>query len=553
MFEKYTHSRNKYRIYLPLKSVVNNKIVIPTKVNDSVRSSGYEIDDYMAGIAIDSNNPKKKVKIGKLLDSETKKIYDNDPQRSSVKNQKIWVVISRHPYDIAGMSFDRGWTSCMDLDDGENRIFVDQDIKLGTIVAYLIKDLDKNINNPIARISIKPYSCDVDKAKIGLFMGRMYGQGPVSFYKTVQDFCESYNKDLPKGVYTMLDGLYSDGLRHNGIGEGPNTLYHKVSQPYADEDLLWRAIKSDNVQTQKAALENDGASLEMLKFAYKSDDFTVRTQAVRNLNADDSLLLEALQDSEVSVRKSAAKNKSASVKVLNFAMSDKDENVRLGAVANMNADDSVLLKGIMDSDEDVRKCAVEKPNAGESVLLAALNSKFLSIRISAIQHNNAQEPVLLEALKSTNVGLRRGAANAINATEVVLLKALEDEDDLVRSTAAFNANANDKVLEKALKDLEYTVRTKAAQNYNASEHILLLSLDDDNEIVRNMAAGNKNITEAVIDKALDDTSDKVKHTLMDSGSYAFTKENLIKAKGDYDKYVVTKAKRIAKELLNIRI
>lgn len=70
------------------------------------------------------------------------------------------VVISRHPYDIAGMSTDRNWSSCVDLRGGSNRHYIISSIMSAHLVAYLIKKADKNINRPLARMLLKPYVLD---------------------------------------------------------------------------------------------------------------------------------------------------------------------------------------------------------------------------------------------------------------------------------------------------------------------------------------------------------------------------------------------------------
>jgi hypothetical protein len=76
---------------------------------------------------------------------------------AKTENEPLMVVISRHPYDIAGMSTGRDWSSCMNLDIGKNSKYVPIDIKNGTIIAYLVYASDKNIEHPIGRVLIKPY------------------------------------------------------------------------------------------------------------------------------------------------------------------------------------------------------------------------------------------------------------------------------------------------------------------------------------------------------------------------------------------------------------
>jgi hypothetical protein len=107
---------NKYRIYIPLGEKA--KDVKPnSEVESFVKSQGYEIEDYLTGIA-SKDNGKRKVRIGKLLskEPELKKLFDNDSSRNSSQSEYI-VVISRHPYDIAGMTSGRTWEeeSCMNF------------------------------------------------------------------------------------------------------------------------------------------------------------------------------------------------------------------------------------------------------------------------------------------------------------------------------------------------------------------------------------------------------------------------------------------------------
>lgn len=86
------------------------------------------------------------------------KNFSEDKIRN-IKNANDYVVCySRHPYDIIGMSTNRGWHSCMRHSGSDIITNIKSDIRYGTIIAYLIRKNDKNINNPVARINIKPYT-----------------------------------------------------------------------------------------------------------------------------------------------------------------------------------------------------------------------------------------------------------------------------------------------------------------------------------------------------------------------------------------------------------
>lgn len=192
--------------------------------------------EYKEGIIyhFDDVHKKQGRKIGKILNSLIPKdesaerllnAFKTDPIRST-KNKKFKVVISRHPYDIAGMSTDRNWTSCMNLGTkgvhyspktrGINSRYVDGDISEGSIVAYLVPGDDKNakgkmeIRRPVARILMKPHENKNNISDIAFSMGPTYGITNDKFTKFVRNWLSTeVNKDA-QGDYMLRDGLYSD-------------------------------------------------------------------------------------------------------------------------------------------------------------------------------------------------------------------------------------------------------------------------------------------------------------------------------------------------------
>lgn len=218
--QPYEHDKNYFRLYIPVeyeqdKDQVEKPLVVPPEVEKQVKDKGYEIVDYKNGLAAKKDDKKRQIRIGKLLaDNETaKKAYEQDPQRALVKaaKEKFLVCISRHPYDVAGSSTDRGWTSCMNLIGGINRHYVAADVQKGTIVAYLIKESDKNIKNPISRILIKPFISKASKKDILLVPEqRTYGTNSPAFTKAVEHFCKKVNAGRAAGLYCVKSGLYKD-------------------------------------------------------------------------------------------------------------------------------------------------------------------------------------------------------------------------------------------------------------------------------------------------------------------------------------------------------
>lgn len=188
------------------------------EIDKVLSKDGYYIDDYIKGLAITADY-KRKVSIGKLLNKypELKQFYDLDPVRQgNIAQERQMVVISRHPYDIASMSTDRGWTSCMNLHTGSNRKYIPIEIQAGTIIAYLIDKKDKNINNASARVLIKPFVSDDtsetndDSIVLGI-QDKVYGTANDSFINTVNKWVDDVNLSRKMdGVFTLIPGVYDD-------------------------------------------------------------------------------------------------------------------------------------------------------------------------------------------------------------------------------------------------------------------------------------------------------------------------------------------------------
>ncbi len=218
IFSKYPDTdRNAYRIYLPLPAPTSEpKSKVAPEVEKHLASKGYTIKDYTGGLATDG---RREMRIGKLLSDtpDVAKQFTNDPARAASKQSQL-VVISRHPYDIAGMSTDRGWTSCMNL-DGMHADYVPVDIRKGTIVAYLINADDRDIKNPIARIAIKPFvnTANPDEVVFGA-ENKVYGTASPAFKSAVIKWVNQVNKaGALEGVFVLKPGLYSDSANRPKI------------------------------------------------------------------------------------------------------------------------------------------------------------------------------------------------------------------------------------------------------------------------------------------------------------------------------------------------
>ena len=236
---KYEGDKNRYRIYIPIdeKFHPDKMIIDHDKIEDeasqmnlkystaysvilALKDLGYKIIDYKKGLAGNIENPKRQMRIGKLLQKGKKDVmkkdYDSDSLRSASKNE-YEIVISRHPYDLAGMSTNRGWTSCMNIDDGEYKRYVGRDIKSGTIIAYAIKKGDRNIKDPVGRVLIKPFTNKENPKETFLGVeGTVYGTAPDGFKYTITEWANEINNqklDIRDFVEIKLHSrIYNDSV-----------------------------------------------------------------------------------------------------------------------------------------------------------------------------------------------------------------------------------------------------------------------------------------------------------------------------------------------------
>lgn len=167
VFKKFkTHDKNYNRIYFPLK-IEKQDTKLPQEIKDYLSWNNYSYDERNNTVKIKSYNDKgiyyKNIKLGKFLKMinqyELLDIYKKSKDNILKNKDDLMVVISRHPYDLIGISTGRGWTTCLNLDDniyGKNHLYnLKNFLTRGYMVAYLIKQNDKNIENPISRILIE--------------------------------------------------------------------------------------------------------------------------------------------------------------------------------------------------------------------------------------------------------------------------------------------------------------------------------------------------------------------------------------------------------------
>lgn len=234
VFERQTRKdKRANRIYLPFEEAKRKEVIIPSALMDYLASAiplrPYTTDSdlYIKGLAKETNNATRTIGIGKMLATsmarskdpqqqdqlnKLKLAFDKDPQRAATRKSDLLIAISRHPYDVAGMSTDRGWSSCMNLVDGENRRYVLRDVKQGSIIAYLIRSDDLNITRPMSRMLIKPYAEKGNPRNLVMMGDVVYGTSPHGFKPQVDEWIDqNYNRGK-SGLFCLKAGLYRDNI-----------------------------------------------------------------------------------------------------------------------------------------------------------------------------------------------------------------------------------------------------------------------------------------------------------------------------------------------------
>jgi hypothetical protein len=228
------------KVFDNLKNLPNAKIIdkrgdriafpyketsLEDQINSLLSKHNYKVSNFdnNEAIAISKDNEEKEIKITKALgnllkkDAEAEKLLDLYSTRGSKnidssKTTNLIIVFSKHPYDIAGMSYDRTWDSCMHLSDGGSNSYVKHDIENGTIIAYLCKENDITIKNPIGRILIKPYVNDLGETVLYPEF-KTYGdiENPGQFIEVIDNYL--INSQSIKTKYKLLHCIYPDSPR----------------------------------------------------------------------------------------------------------------------------------------------------------------------------------------------------------------------------------------------------------------------------------------------------------------------------------------------------
>jgi len=468
------------------------------------RHLGHEIhpDDYKAGVTDDKYG--RKTKIGGMLtkskaDPKLINGFANDNTRQGKKQTGLSVRITRSPEGVAGQtSHNQSWEnqSCKNFNTGINRHYLKDEVKHGTVVAYL----HNHKGEEIARATLQPHIND--EGHTAYAVDSHYGIDHAGFKQHAEDLAKRLSGEHKGGslVYTKHPKVYSDNEKE--------TILH----PNATSGNIHDALDNEQEEVRKAAASHPNANKIHINRALNDDDYEVRQAAASNKNATSEHLDKALNDKSGIVRIAAASNKNATKEHLDKASDDqKHAAVRETAASHPNATSEHLNKALNDEDAHVRKAAASHPNATKEHLDKALNDEYEGVRKAAASHPNATSEHLDKALNDKSDRVRHEAALNKNATSKHLDKALNDETEYVRMAAASHQNASKENLDKAITDGDKNVRVIAVNNKNATPEHKAKSAQYEEDVKKRIAvASHPNASEKELDDGLKDKDIEVR-------------------------------------------
>lgn len=214
-----------------------------------LQGSGFTITDYKNGFCTDAIG-KQQFRIGKLLRQLGEETLLDAFMNDAARHDGLLMVVSRNAKDITFMSTNRGWGSCMSA-LGLSFEYTAEDVRQGSLVAYLISPNDPEINNPLARIALRPFdnltrrqtayrAFNEGDTMSGLFnllaeklerkkthvprtillAEKPYGFQNDIFEKTVDAFLQTHINNGAAGTFKIRQGVYMDGKRELTLRAG---------------------------------------------------------------------------------------------------------------------------------------------------------------------------------------------------------------------------------------------------------------------------------------------------------------------------------------------
>ena len=459
IFQQWPGEKNRTATRLYIDLPATQTVTPPNpQVSNKLQQLGYEVVDYTRGLARKKDGNQNPTKIGKILSAAVQKgddeantalqQFQNDPKRGATRAE-YQGVISRHPYDIAGMSTDRGWTSCQDLVGGSRCQYVPRDIKAGTLVAYMIKKDDVDIKAPVGRILLKPYINDKNQTAYAPHT-ETYGTVTKEFEKAVSQFAVWINKQTGvTGLFKINPKVY---FNHGKFDD--NDSYINVVAPDASRPELIKILKKNSnhikhildagirpdEDLQRLAVSNNGDAIKYIVDAGIEPSKAVQLAAVRDLSSIIEHIVNAGIQPDKEVQIAAVNRNPSNIRYLVKAGIQPDEEVQIAAVSG--SDNGINIRYIIDAGI----------TPSEDVQIAAVRGGLLSPAIYFITNAGIElsERVQLAAMKENAwMNIRYIIKAGVRPSERVQLAAVDNDGDAIENIIDAGIEPSKAVVEKA--------------------------------------------------------------------------------------------------------
>ena len=208
---------------------------------------GLSLKDYQAGLALDARG--NTLKIGRLLTKNgaltLRKAFEEDHTRNS---GRLRVALTRNGEDLARVGTNRRYgITCLSARHSDPFYFLDHipaTIR-GCIAAYLIREDDPYIQDPLARVLLKPY-LDSEGEIICYRPDQVYGLADESFRVLVNDIATRHlGKSNTAAICRIAPGLEKEQMKARIAYVAPD----------CDDSVLWQTAQSPDSDLRQAVSE----------------------------------------------------------------------------------------------------------------------------------------------------------------------------------------------------------------------------------------------------------------------------------------------------------
>jgi len=217
---------------------------------------------------------------------------------NTIRVDEAPVVLSRHPYDVAGMSTAKRWQSCKDTVSGCNRHFLDDEVG-HLLIAYVVNPKRKGkdlLNDPYARLLVLPVKGDDG---YGLYVSvdiYKFGGEFKDFHSIVENYVEQFmvtysssDEKVAVGGYYPDAGFEDEDARQERLFNLIDRIVRRIQYSTSDFDEDMR----DYIQTKMA---EDDLNPEDVIPDVLIDEIDKLFRTLNNIDSDGSMVIDFYTD-----------------------------------------------------------------------------------------------------------------------------------------------------------------------------------------------------------------------------------------------------------------